>query len=163
MKQRKLLAVALIALMTILMTACPSSPLTPAQYKQIITVGFDTFIAAEAIYNPTWPTATIKDLGDKAIAAWGVGASWQTNVLAELTPAVAIVQSIPQCDNRCQAASLVFEGALTAVIIYLEAQAPPAGLAAAGPPPRPNVTVYKSYDEYKKAWNKQAPPSAKIQ
>lgn len=132
------------------LVGCKAGSLTPAQEKALIQTAFDTFVQAEAIYNPSFDTSKIKKDGDAAIAAWGVGATWQVNVVAELQVAMKDVADIPGCNTQCQAAVLVFQGGVNTVVIVLGGQ------------PVASLPTYDSVADYRAAWNEVAPVVAQI-
>ena len=162
--KHKVTKASITAALCLLLVACGANSSITKAYVQL---AFNTFIAAEAIYNPGWHSAKLAADIDRGIAAWGVGAGWQTNVINELVLAQGDMGDIPNCNAQCQAVAIVFEGAIASAILILQQQSG-ARLATTTPQmggkPVPLFLKNGKFDKaaYKAEFNKVSPPAVKM-
>jgi len=161
---RKITASLLMPLMFLVITVGCSTETE----QQVLNLALNAFIAAMAITNPGWSnTKLVADVG-AGIAAWNGQAGWQDNVVKELTLAESDVVDVPNCNNECQALSVVFLSALASAIKIAQENAPSGAVVARaqGRALPAGVKIYKnSYfgrRSYVADWNKVAPNGAKL-
>jgi len=150
-----------VALTLATWTACTG--LNASNAKIWLTAATNAFVAGMSLYNPGWSgTAIVTDVNN-AIAAWEVGAGWQNNVIVELNQAQKDVLTIQGCNSKCQGLTTIFLGFIeTGIQLAQQSSKSPVPASASRVALPAGTHAYASYDDYKREWNAQAPPVARL-
>jgi hypothetical protein len=112
-----------VVLCIIPLTGCGAGQ-TPAQKtaeaKALLQVALSTFVAEMQQIDPMWNSAGLVTLVGDAISAWGVGANWEANVIAELSTIQADSADLPKCGSKCSGQLDVFIGGVESIVILLQ-------------------------------------------